>query len=84
MTSDGGLVEANEFIGSKALLSGPAGGVVGLVRTTNIYKKLNKKGIIGLDMGGTSTDVCVYYDEIIIKEENVIDNIVINTPSFDI
>jgi 5-oxoprolinase (ATP-hydrolysing) len=35
-------------------------------------------------MGGTSTDVCVYYDKINIKDENIIDGIIVNTPCFDI
>ncbi|CAD8176335.1 unnamed protein product [Paramecium octaurelia] len=84
MQSDGGLTEAQEFIGSKAVLSGPAGGVVALMQSTKIFKQLNKKGVVGLDMGGTSTDVCVYYDRQNIKEESVVDGIIVNTPCFDI
>lgn len=84
MSSDGGLIEADQFIGSKALLSGPAGGVVGLMRTTNLCDKLGKRGVIGLDMGGTSTDVCVYYNEVEIKDESKIDGIIVNSPCFDI
>ncbi|MZG31128.1 MAG: 5-oxoprolinase, partial [Nitrospinae bacterium] len=51
MQSDGGLVEADSFTGSRAILSGPAGGVVGYARTTG------ETPVIGFDMGGTSTDV---------------------------
>ncbi len=51
MQSDGGLVEADSFTGSRAILSGPAGGVVGYARTTG------DTPVIGFDMGGTSTDV---------------------------
>jgi 5-oxoprolinase (ATP-hydrolysing) len=54
MQSDGGLVEANSFTGSRAILSGPAGGVVGYARTTG------DTPVIGFDMGGTSTDVSRY------------------------
>lgn len=43
------------FIGSRAILSGPAGGVVGYVKTG-----YSGKAIIGFDMGGTSTDVSRY------------------------
>lgn len=43
------------FIGSRAILSGPAGGVVGVSYTA--FDETNKEPIIGFDMGGTSTDV---------------------------
>ncbi|XP_076046275.1 5-oxoprolinase isoform X2 [Oratosquilla oratoria] len=55
MQSDGGLTQMDSFIGSRAILSGPAGGVVGYAMTT--YKQFNKEPVIGFDMGGTSTDV---------------------------
>ncbi|MGV7220081.1 MAG: hydantoinase B/oxoprolinase family protein [Nitrospinales bacterium] len=62
MQSDGGLVFADRFSGSNAILSGPAGGVVGYAETTFDHKDDNLKSImpmpvIGFDMGGTSTDV---------------------------
>jgi len=54
MQSSGGLTDARLFQGKDAILSGPAGGVVGMVETGRIagFEKL-----IGFDMGGTSTDV---------------------------
>jgi len=54
MQSNGGLTEAARFQGKDAILSGPAGGIVGMVRTGQAagYDRL-----IGFDMGGTSTDV---------------------------
>jgi 5-oxoprolinase (ATP-hydrolysing) len=57
MRSNGGLTDARLFQGKDAILSGPAGGVVGMVRTAEAcgFDKL-----IGFDMGGTSTDVCHY------------------------
>jgi 5-oxoprolinase (ATP-hydrolysing) len=55
MQSSGGLTSAHLFKGKDAILSGPAGGVVGAVGTARIAG-FNK--IIGFDMGGTSTDVC--------------------------
>lgn len=60
MQSNGGLTDANQFAGKDAILSGPAGGVVGMVETATLagFEKL-----IGFDMGGTSTDVCHYAGE---------------------
>jgi len=55
MQSNGGLVQADDFIGSRAILSGPAGGVVGLASTPINPKE--HQAVIGFDMGGTSTDV---------------------------
>ncbi len=57
MQSSGGLTGAGLFQGKDAILSGPAGGVVGAVRTSEIA---GQGRIIGFDMGGTSTDVCHY------------------------
>ncbi|MFT6022737.1 MAG: 5-oxoprolinase (ATP-hydrolyzing) [Ascidiaceihabitans sp.] len=60
MRSNGGLTDAKLFEGRDAILSGPAGGVVGMVRTAadQGFDKL-----IGFDMGGTSTDVCHFAGE---------------------
>ncbi|HEX2446913.1 MAG TPA: hydantoinase B/oxoprolinase family protein [Methyloceanibacter sp.] len=55
MQSSGGLTSANLFRGKDAILSGPAGGVVGAVETARAAGFIK---IIGFDMGGTSTDVC--------------------------
>ncbi|HET6468289.1 MAG TPA: hydantoinase B/oxoprolinase family protein [Geminicoccaceae bacterium] len=57
MQSNGGLVDAHLFQGKDAILSGPAGGIVGAVRTSAIA---GFQQIIGFDMGGTSTDVAHY------------------------
>jgi 5-oxoprolinase (ATP-hydrolysing) len=54
MQSNGGLTDARLFQGKDSILSGPAGGVVGMVRTAAMG---GFKQIIGFDMGGTSTDV---------------------------
>ena len=60
MQSNGGLADADYFQGKDAILSGPAGGVVGMIETATAagYDKL-----IGFDMGGTSTDVSHYAGE---------------------
>ena len=55
MQSSGGLTSAHLFKGEDAILSGPAGGVVGAVETARIA---GFGRVIGFDMGGTSTDVC--------------------------
>jgi len=60
MRSNGGLTDATLFEGRDAILSGPAGGVVGMVRTA---AELGYDKLIGFDMGGTSTDVCHYAGE---------------------
>ena len=57
MQSNGGLTDARIFNGKDAILSGPAGGVVGMVETA---AAAGFDQLIGFDMGGTSTDVCHY------------------------
>ncbi|MCC2959427.1 hydantoinase B/oxoprolinase family protein [Massilia sp. IC2-278] len=60
MQSNGGLTDARAFQGKDSILSGPAGGIVGMVRASRLagFEK-----IIGFDMGGTSTDVSHYAGE---------------------
>ena len=60
MQSSGGLTDAHVFQGKDAILSGPAGGIVGMARTAAIA---GIEQIIGFDMGGTSTDVSHYAGE---------------------
>lgn len=57
MQSNGGLTEAGRFQGKDAILSGPAGGIVGMVRTG---EAAGFDRLIGFDMGGTSTDISHY------------------------
>ena len=57
MQSSGGLAAAGDFQGKDAILSGPAGGVVGAARTA---EAAGRDRIIAFDMGGTSTDVALY------------------------
>jgi 5-oxoprolinase (ATP-hydrolysing) len=54
MTSAGGLVDADSFVGKDSILSGPAGGVIGFSR---VATQAGFEKSIGFDMGGTSTDV---------------------------
>ena len=60
MQSNGGLTDATRFQGKDAILSGPASGVVGMVRTA---RDAGFERLIGFDMGGTSTDVCHHAGE---------------------
>jgi 5-oxoprolinase (ATP-hydrolysing) len=57
MQSNGGLTDAARFQGKDAILSGPAGGIVGAVKSC---EAIGLKQVIGFDMGGTSTDVAHY------------------------
>ncbi|MEV2221426.1 hydantoinase B/oxoprolinase family protein [Nocardia vinacea] len=60
MQSNGGLTEAGQFRGKDAILSGPAGGIVGMVRMSELA---GFDRVIGFDMGGTSTDVSHFAGE---------------------
>ena len=60
MQSSGGLTSADAFQGKDAILSGPAGGIVGMARTA---AQAGFERVIGFDMGGTSTDVSHFAGE---------------------
>lgn len=83
MQSDGGLVDVDVFSGLKAILSGPAGGVVGYALTS--YDPKTKTPVIGFDMGGTSTDVSRYgegrYEHVF---ETTTAGVTIQSPQLDI
>jgi 5-oxoprolinase (ATP-hydrolysing) len=82
MQSDGGLVDFRKFSGLKAILSGPAGGVVGYAQTS--WDDDEKVPVIGFDMGGTSTDVSRYsgtYDHVF---ETTTAGVSIQSPQLDI
>ena len=81
MQSNGGLTDAYAFQGKDALLSGPAGGVVGMVRTA-ANADLDK--LIGFDMGGTSTDVSHYAGEFERAYETEVAGIRVRSPMMDI
>ena len=61
MQSSGGLTDAHRFQGKDSILSGPAGGIVGMVKTA---EGAGFRKVIGFDMGGTSTDVSHYAGEL--------------------
>jgi 5-oxoprolinase (ATP-hydrolysing) len=83
MQSDGGLVDVDRFSGLRAILSGPAGGVVGYALTS--YDPETKIPVIGFDMGGTSTDVSRYgsgrYEHVF---ETTTAGVTIQSPQLDI
>ena len=83
MQSDGGLVDVGIFSGLRAILSGPAGGVVGYALTS--YDPETKTPVIGFDMGGTSTDVSRYgsgrYEHVF---ETTTAGVTIQSPQLDI
>lgn len=62
MQSDGGLTTWDNFSGLRAILSGPAGGVIGFSRTC--YDEEEKMPLVAVDMGGTSTDVSRFDGEL--------------------
>ena len=77
MQSNGGLTDAHEFQGKNALLSGPAAGVVGMVRTGVAAGFDN---LIGFDMGGTSTDVSHYAGQLERTYETLIAGVRVRAP----
>ena len=77
MQSNGGLTDANYFQGKDAILSGPAGGVVGMVKTG---EKVGLDKLIGFDMGGTSTDVCHFNGEYERTLETKVAGIILRSP----
>lgn len=82
MKSDGGLAPVNDFGGHQAILSGPAGGVVGYAKTT--YNAATKTPVIGFDMGGTSTDVSRFDGHLEHVFETVTAGVAIQAPQLDI
>lgn len=81
MQSDGGLTTWSQFSGLKAVLSGPAGGVVGYARTS--YEQ-GQNAILGFDMGGTSTDVSRYDGALEHIFETTTAEVTIQSPQLDI
>jgi 5-oxoprolinase (ATP-hydrolysing) len=81
MQSNGGLTEARAFRGKDAILSGPAGGVVGMVAASTPH---GSDQLIGFDMGGTSTDVSHYAGGYELGDENLIAGVRIRAPMMQI
>jgi 5-oxoprolinase (ATP-hydrolysing) len=81
MQSNGGLVDARAFRGKDAILSGPAGGVVGMAATA---AEAGFDRIIGFDMGGTSTDVSHYAGEFERAYETTVAGVRLRAPMMSI
>ncbi|WP_241557145.1 hydantoinase B/oxoprolinase family protein [Croceibacterium ferulae] len=81
MQSGGGLAQADAFRGKDAILSGPAGGVVGMVASA---APLGHGRLIGFDMGGTSTDVCHYAGRFELSAEEVVAGVRVAAPAMRI
>ncbi len=81
MQSNGGLVDAHRFQGKDAILSGPAGGIVGAARTA---ANAGFNRIIGFDMGGTSTDVTLYNGEFERAFETIVAGVRMRAPMMKI
>ncbi|KAI0836406.1 Hydantoinase B/oxoprolinase-domain-containing protein [Hypoxylon sp. FL0890] len=82
MQSDGGLVDVEKFSGLRAILSGPAGGVVGYAKTS--WHPDDRTPVIGFDMGGTSTDVSRYAGDLGHVFETTTAGVTIQAPQLDI
>lgn len=82
MCSDGGLKQAQKFKGNEALLSGPAGGVVGIAKSC--YDDIDGTPLIGFDMGGTSTDVSRFDGKYDYLTESRIADRTLNVPMLNI
>ncbi|MEE4638778.1 MAG: hydantoinase B/oxoprolinase family protein [Wenzhouxiangella sp.] len=81
MKSDGGLTDEAHFAGKDAILSGPAGGIIGCVRTAELA---GFDRVIGFDMGGTSTDVSHYRGELERSFETEIAGVRLRVPMLEI
>jgi 5-oxoprolinase (ATP-hydrolysing) len=81
MQSNGGLTDAHRFQGKDSILSGPAGGIVGMVRTS---EAAGFKKVIGFDMGGTSTDVSHYAGELEREFETLVAGVRMRAPMMSI
>ncbi|HLK26068.1 MAG TPA: hydantoinase B/oxoprolinase family protein [Caulobacteraceae bacterium] len=81
MTSAGGLVRADAFRGKDAVLSGPAGGVVGVARTA---QACGVEAALGFDMGGTSTDVCRFSGALERRDAARVAGARLRTPMLDV
>lgn len=82
MMSDGGLTHVARFSGLQSILSGPAGGVVGMALTS--YDRTDGRAVIGFDMGGTSTDVSRFHGRYEHVFESTTAGVTIAAPQLDV
>ena len=85
MQSNGGLADASAFRGKDAVLSGPAGGVVGMVAASAAhFGEGEPVRLIGFDMGGTSTDVSHYAGAFELADESTVAGVRLRAPMMEI
>jgi 5-oxoprolinase (ATP-hydrolysing) len=77
MRSSGSLSQPERCRGPHAILSGPAGGVIACAK---VSAELGGQPLIGLDMGGTSTDVCRYSGELDVRHEHEVAGVRVRAP----
>lgn len=82
MTSEGTLVEVENFSGLRSIISGPAGGVVGMAKTS--WDDEKRIPVIGFDMGGTSTDCSRYAGTYETVFESTTAGVSLFSPSIDV
>src|SRR5206468_1647660 len=81
MTSAGGLARARSFRGRDAVVSGPAGGVVGVAHTA---RQARASAVLGFDMGGTSTDVCRFAGVLERRDQARVAGVKLRSPMLDV
>ncbi len=81
MTSGGGLSRADAFHGRDAVLSGPAGGVVGVAE---VARAAGAGAVLGFDMGGTSTDVCRFAGDLERRDTATVAGVRLRSPMLDV
>jgi 5-oxoprolinase (ATP-hydrolysing) len=81
MTSAGGMVRAEAFRGRDAVISGPAGGVVGVARAA---RDARAAAVLGFDMGGTSTDVCRFAGALERRASAAVAGVRLRSPMLDV
>ena len=81
MTSTGGLARGEAFRGRDAVISGPAGGVVGAARVADAA---GARAVLGFDMGGTSTDVCRFAGVLERRDRAKVAGVKLRTPMLDV
>ena len=80
--SDGGLTSFTRFTGLRAILSGPASGVIGCAKTC--FDKEEGTPVLGFDMGGTSTDVSRYSGSFEHVFETTVSQVALRSPQLDV
>ena len=84
MQSSGGVCTLDQASGVRMLFSGPAGGVQGALKIADPHRRSPEEGLIGFDMGGTSTDIWFANPSVFLKNQTAIGGFVTAQPSLDV